>query len=139
MNERGQSLSVHSGWREREMGDREIRKSLSQYFSTGNLLRSSSPQLWVILCPSGVIWRSLDIFGKERGGARQVPSGGQCACSVAKSYPTLCDPMDCSPARSSVHGISQASILEWVAISSSSGSSQPRDRTCVSCISRQIL
>ena len=40
---------------------------------------------------------------------------------------------------SSVHGISQARILEWVAISSSRGSSQPRDRTWVSCISRQIL
>ena len=41
----------------------------------------------------------------------------------------LCDPMDCSPPGSSVHGISQARILEWVAISSSMGSSQPRDWT----------
>ena len=38
-----------------------------------------------------------------------------------------------------VHGISQARILEWVAISFSRGSSQPRDGTCVSCIGRQIL
>ena len=37
---------------------------------------------------------------------------------VAQSCPTLCDPMDCSPAGSSVHGISQARLLEWVAISS---------------------
>ena len=36
---------------------------------------------------------------------------------VAQSYPTLCDPMDCSPPMSSVHGILQARILEWVAIS----------------------
>ena len=36
---------------------------------------------------------------------------------VAQSYPTLCDPMDCSPPGSSVHGILQARILEWVAIS----------------------
>ena len=36
---------------------------------------------------------------------------------VTKSYPTLCDPMDCSPPGSSVHRISQARILEWVAIS----------------------
>ena len=42
--------------------------------------------------------------------------------------------MDCSPRGSSVHGISQAKILEWVAISFSRGSSQPRDGTCVSCI-----
>ena len=39
----------------------------------------------------------------------------------------FCDPMDCSPPGSSVHGISQARILEWVAISLSRGSSQPRD------------
>ena len=40
-------------------------------------------------------------------------------CLVAKSCPTLCDPTDYSPPGSSVHGISQARILEWVAISSS--------------------
>ena len=53
-----------------------------------------------------------------------------------------CDPMDCNPPGSSVHGISQARMLEWVAIPFSRGSSQPRDWThvsCVSCISRQII
>ena len=53
---------------------------------------------------------------------------------VAQSCPTLCDPMDCSLPGSSVHGIFQAIVLEWVAISFSKGSSQPRDRTRVSCI-----
>ena len=48
---------------------------------------------------------------------------------VAQSCPTLCDPMNCRPPGSSVHGILQARILEWVAISFSRGSSQPRDRT----------
>ena len=49
--------------------------------------------------------------------------------------------MDCSPSGSCVHGIFQARILEWVAISSSRGSSWPKDRThvCVSYIGRQIL
>ena len=47
---------------------------------------------------------------------------------------TLCDPMDCSPPGSPVHGIFQARILEWIAISSSRGSSWPRDQTCVSCL-----
>ena len=47
---------------------------------------------------------------------------------------TLCDPMDCSPPGSSVHGIFQARVLEWVAIFFSRGSSQPRDRTWVSHI-----
>ena len=53
---------------------------------------------------------------------------------VAQSRPTLCNPVDCSPPGSSVHGILQARILEWVAVSFSRGSSQPRDRTQVSCI-----
>ena len=51
---------------------------------------------------------------------------------VAKSCPTLASTWDCSPPSSSVHGILQARILEWVAISFSRGSSQPRDRTRVS-------
>ena len=59
--------------------------------------------------------------------------------SVAKSCPTLCKPMDCSPPGSSGHGISQARILQWVAISFFTGSSQSRDRTLISCIGRRIL
>ena len=51
-----------------------------------------------------------------------------------QSCPTLCNPIDCSPPGSSVHGILQARILEWVAMPSSKGSSQPRGRTWVSCI-----
>ena len=47
----------------------------------------------------------------------------------------LCGPLDYSPPGSSVHGIFQARILEWIAISSSRGSSQPRDQTCISCVS----
>ena len=46
----------------------------------------------------------------------------------------LCDPMDCSPPGSSIHGIFQARVLEWVAIPFSRRSSWPRDRTRVSCI-----
>ena len=53
---------------------------------------------------------------------------------VTQSCHTLWDPMDCSPPGSSVHEIFQARILEWVAISFSRGSSQPRDRTRVSRI-----
>ena len=53
---------------------------------------------------------------------------------VAQSYPTLWDPMDCSLSGSSIHGIFQARVLEWIAISFSRGSSQPRSRTLVSHI-----
>ena len=52
---------------------------------------------------------------------------------VARSHLTLFDLIDCSPSGSSVHGIFQARILEWVAISLSKGSSRPRDWTQVSC------
>ena len=63
-----------------------------------------------------------------------------CCCRlVAKSFLSLCDPMDGSPPGSSVHGVSQARILERVAISSFRGSSCPRGQTYVSCIGRQIL
>ena len=53
---------------------------------------------------------------------------------IAQSCRTLCDPMDCSLPGSSIHEIFQARVLEWVAISFSRGSSQPRDRTLVSRI-----
>ena len=67
------------------------------------------------------------------------------ACVCAKSLQlclTVCSHMDCSLPGSSVHGILQARIPEWVSMPSSRGSSPPRDRTCVSyisCISRQLL
>ena len=64
-----------------------------------------------------------------------------CAKSL-QLYLTLCNLMDCSPPGSSVHGILQARILEWVAMPSSRGSAQTRDRTClsyVSCIDRWVL
>ena len=62
-----------------------------------------------------------------------------CVWCVIKSCLTLWDPMDHSPSGYSVHGILQAGTLEWVAVSSSRGSSPPRDWTCVSCIGRQII
>ena len=58
---------------------------------------------------------------------------------VTQSCLALGDPMNCSLPGSSVHGILQARILEWVAISSSRGPSQPRDQTQVSLYFRQIL
>ena len=51
-------------------------------------------------------------------------------CSVAQLCLTVCSPLDCSPPRSSVHGIFQARIPEWVSISSSRGSSRFRDQIC---------
>ena len=59
--------------------------------------------------------------------------------SAAQSCLTLCDPMDHSPPGSSVHGILQARILEWVAASFSRASSRPRDRTWVSCTTGRLF
>ena len=59
----------------------------------------------------------------------------KCVCSVASGICNLCDPMDCSPSGSSVRGILQARILEWVATPSPRGSSWPRDRTHISFVS----
>ena len=56
----------------------------------------------------------------------------RCVCLKSLSCLTLCNPIDCNPPSFSVHGIFQAEILEWVAIPSSSGSSQPRDWTRIS-------
>ena len=58
---------------------------------------------------------------------------------VSQSCPTLYDPMDCSPAGSSVRGIVQARILEWVAIRFSKESFRPRDQTWVSCIAGRFF
>ena len=66
----------------------------------------------------------------------------QCNAKTLQSCLTLCDPMDYSPPDSSVHGILQGKILEWVAIPSSRESSRPRDQThvsCVVCIGRWLL
>ena len=62
-----------------------------------------------------------------------------CCCLVAKSCLTHCNPIDCSPPGSSVHGVFQARILEWVAISFARRFSRPRDGTSVSCLGRWIL
>ena len=59
---------------------------------------------------------------------------GESESVVSQSCPTLCEPMDCSPPGSSVHGILQARLLEWAAIPFSQGTSWPRDRTQVSRI-----
>ena len=58
---------------------------------------------------------------------------------VAQSCLNLCDSMDCSPPGSSIHGILQARILEWVAISFSKGSPWPRDQTWVSCTAGRVF
>ena len=75
------------------------------------------PSLW------GGVWRLLSTKRSHH------------ACSGAQSRPTLSDPTDCSPPGSSFHGVFQARVLERIAISSSRGSSRPRDQIHLSCVS----
>ena len=76
-----------------------------------------------------VICDNLEEWDRVKG-RREVQEGS--LCLVTQSCLTLCDPMDCNPPGSSVHGILKARILEWVAISFSKGSSHPRDHYHVS-------
>ena len=102
-------------------------------------------ELWEILCwliwPEPEEWLSPtislinNIFNSVINKQNYMHILHMCVCSVV----SLCDPRDCSPPGSYVCGISRAWILEWVAISSSRGSSQPRDWNCISCIGRWIL
>ena len=82
-----------------------------------------------LLFPSPKLYILPPFFLKHR----VLPKSRYQFSSVTQSSLTLCNPMNCSMPGSSVHGIFQTRILEWVAISSSRGSSQPRDRTQVSC------
>ena len=112
---------------------RNIRAAKAKMISTGTSLL--------------VQW--LRLQAPNTGGLGSIPGQGTRsyihACMHAEtlqSCPTLYNTMDCSPPGSSVHGMLQARILEWVAITSSRGPSQPRDRTCVSyvsCIDRWVL
>ena len=94
------------------------------FLSTSEIRKWGHPKNGVIMTPFSCIMSFREIW-KE--------------VLVAQSCLTPCNPMDCSPPGSSVDGIFQARILEWVAISSSRGSSRPRDWIWVSCIGRWIL
>ena len=101
------------------------------------------PKLWQpprTLCKSSRTFRDLQKATHPKVLMSFYIKGG--GGSVPQSCPTLCDPIDCSPPGSSAHGILQARILEWIAISSSRGSARSRNRTwvsCISCIGRWIL
>ena len=74
---------------------------------------------------------ALNFFFKKKSEMNMVLIVVVYALSYVDSF---CDPMDCSQPGSSIHGISQTRIQKWVAISFSRGSSQHKDRTCISCL-----
>ena len=100
--------------------------------------RSSRPRDWSLDSPVSCVSRWALHYWRHLGN----PLVWWCRavlCLVSQSCPTLCGPRDCSPPGSSVHGILQARVLEWVVTSSSRGSSQPRGQTHISCISADSL
>ena len=90
-----------------------------------------------LLTPFWDICKYLEtFFGHHNLGSRRKRPA---KVKVTQLCPTLCNPMDCNPPGSSVHGILQTGILKWIAISFSKGSSRPRDRTWVSCIAGRFF
>ena len=90
---------------------------------------------WIFsFCPPLTYHESNDNLSEEFMFPKRPFISDLCVCVWAQLHSTAFDPMDCSPPGSSLPGILQARILEWVAISSSRGSSWPKDRTHISCI-----
>ena len=111
-------------------------------FSLSNQDQASSWEFWLrtgVRAGHTYVFRILCWFWRLRisglSGKGQTRGRGWadycycCCCWVAQSWPTLCYPMDCGLPGSSMHGISQTRVLEWVAMSYSRGSSWPRDWT----------
>ena len=102
------------------------------------LLLSDSTSHWIWDMDQGSAFLSPGDLMHDSSNLTLRNSGLENACVCAKSLQlclTLCDPMDQSPSGSSVHGVLQARILEWVTVPSSRGSSRARARTRVSYIS----
>ena len=72
------------------------------------------------MCTYMYVYMSLSVY-------IDIKMSYECVRAACSVMPDSCDSMDCSPPGSSVHGIFQARILEWTAISSSRGFSQPKD------------
>ena len=121
----------HSRQREASKGKIHVSLPVGETHMCHSCLKNLHPQslLW-LGWGQHIAWNNF----------RRTCQGNDVLCSVkwrnevAQSCRTLCDPVDCSLPGSSLHGLLQARVLEWVVISFSKGSSQPRDRTWVSCI-----
>ena len=126
------SLNSNSPWSQAGLNDFFKGIECSGHDTMRLITRSQKKQYTIYLVfPLSLVHASLDLWA--------VMCVCACVCVCGQLCLTLCDPMDCSPQGSSVHGISQARILEWVAISFSRGSSWPMDQTCVSCIAGRFF
>ena len=142
-------MNQHLESSQREVGCLAERKSCEQRFDAassnrGNYSASSLHTpctyfMFVLSYPPlqgypGYSFQTSDICTHLEKRTRNLLHSALLVHLVTKLCPALCDPMDYSPPSSSVHGIPQARIQEWVAIFISRGSFQLRDRTCVLCM-----
>ena len=116
----GIRISCDSGKTGRSIIASSFRRGCSPGFSSIALPASPQISIHYAALISVLVWAPGSI----------LPCGlGERECEVTQLCPTLCNPMDCSLPGTSVHGTFQARVLEWGAISFSSGSCRPRDRT----------
>ena len=116
----GQRISGH-------MHSDKPRKLVCRKMSQHNTRKQNKPAGDGVRCPRGCLRTSSGMHAPHL--SLGIPQIAHVALLLSCSVMSNSDPMDCSPPGFSVHEISQARILEWVAISFSRGSSQPRDRT----------
>ena len=117
-----------------ELPESHSKFPLAIYFPYGNISFPVTPFPCIPPSPTSLLPTSIILFSMS-------VSPLKVKVLVAQSCPILCDPMEYSLLGSSVHGILQSRILEWVVISFSRGSSQHRDQThisYVSCTGRQV-
>ena len=133
-----------SCWSHPDRPEEQVGPSLMPWARPGAPTRSRKwgPPAVTVSCP----WASWGLVPAASPTSLVPATFRNCGPStgllVVQSNLTLGDPMDCSPPDSSIHGIFQARILEWGTISSSRGSSRPRDQThvsCISCVGRWVL
>ena len=105
----------------------------SRKTSTSALLTMPMPLTVWITINCGKLWKRWE-YQTTLPASWQICIQVKKESEISQSYPTLCDPMGFSLPGSSVPGIFQARVLEWVAISFSRESSQPRDQIQASCI-----
>ena len=131
-------LNTRAHWRRMPLGSPEALGNLSCALPLFSWHAASLP-----LYPSWPQDRPWDqLSSHQRHTLSLCYANSECCAKSLKSCPTLCDPVVCSLPGSSVHGLLQARILEWVTMPFSRGSSQPRDWTHVSyisCIGRWVL
>ena len=111
------------------------RRKCYPFYFTNRFRKQTSLALAILVFPQQKLFSILSVIKEmiDIWACRKVKVLNTDSCL------TLCNPMDCSLPGSSVHGMLQARTLEWVAISSSKGSSQPRDQTQVSSTAGRVF